>query len=473
LRRTDDGLNIASPDARIVQQQIRIARFGGSLLPSTHAPVEVSRPEVIDWLPETDTLVLDDRVLRQGDVYTIGADVAVPSPDQLRATTASNPPASIFFELPGDVPDEAVDIARQLVAGQPTPYDAALALQNWFRTEFEYDLDVQAGHSDDAISNFLRVRRGYCEQFAGTFAVMARAVGLPARVAVGFTPGEQLPDGTYRVLGKHAHAWAEVWFDGFGWVLFEPTPGRGAPGSEAVTGVPAAQDDTPRETGGSAGEPVPTPTTVFATPTPTTERDPLARPTPVTTVAPTTVAGSGPTGGRNVLTVFVLLGLVCGWVFGMPALVRRWTRRGGDPAAQVVDAWHGAVGVLATAGASPPAGDTPIEYARRVPHDLAFDHRALDELARLVTRAVYAPAGVGEPAALRAGVLRTQVSSSVAEVMPWRRRVVARLDPFAQRRALVGDRRRDTPHRHERVPDRAAQPTAGGTERSDELVGAS
>ena len=76
-----------------------------------------------------------------------------------------------------------------MTAGATTAYDQARALQDWFRAEFEYSLEVPAGHGSSAIEAFLQRRAGYCEQFAGTMAAMARAVGLPARVAVGFTPG--------------------------------------------------------------------------------------------------------------------------------------------------------------------------------------------------------------------------------------------------------------------------------------------
>ena len=62
-----------------------------------------------------------------------------------------------------------------------------------------------------------------------TYAAMMRSLGYPARVSVGFSPGTNLGNGSYSVLGKNAHAWPEVWFDGLGWVPFEPTPGRGSP----------------------------------------------------------------------------------------------------------------------------------------------------------------------------------------------------------------------------------------------------
>ena len=77
---------------------------------------------------------------------------------------------------------------------------------------------------------------------------MARTLGIPSRVAVGFTPGLQGLDGWYGVLGKNAHAWPELWFgEAIGWVPFEPTPGRGIPGAESYTGIPAQQDTTPAQ----------------------------------------------------------------------------------------------------------------------------------------------------------------------------------------------------------------------------------
>lgn len=441
LDSADGTLNEPGPDAQIVQQQIIISRLGGELVPAAFTPVAVAQNDLL-WLPETDTILLDDGdKLTEGQVFNITSDVTVPSPELLRSTSASGI-STDFIALPSGVPEEAIELAQQITAGQPTDYDKALALQNFFRTEFEYSLEVQRGHSDDAISAFLRVRIGYCEQFAGTFAVMARAVGLPARVAVGFTQGEQRADGNFHVLGKHAHAWPEVWFDGVGWVLFEPTPGRGAPGSEGVTGAAAAQDSTPAEPGEGDGT-TPAPTTTAPRVTPTTERDPLGQPTPTgTTVPPVAVASSGGGGGGPAGWIFLAILAVGAWAVAMPWLVRRVTRTGSTPTEQVITAWHGTVGALQLAGASPPGGATPVEYAVQVERELAVDHRSLLELARFVTRAIYSPSGVGEPAALRAAVLRTHLDQTARELMPWHRRVWLRLDPRLVRQRLVGDRTR-------------------------------
>lgn len=442
LERADGALNPRRDDEQIVQQLITIRRLGGQLVPAAFRPLSVAQSGLL-WLDDTDTIILDDgERLAEGMTFNVSSDVTVPSPETLRSTTAAGA-GSDMLQLPSGVPDEALQLAREVTAGQPTDYDRALALQNWFRSEFTYSLDVQRGHSDDAISAFLRARIGYCEQFAGTFAVMARSIGLPARVAVGFTQGELRADGQYHVLGKHAHAWPEVWFDGVGWVLFEPTPGRGAPGSEAVTGAAAEQDASPTEIGDGEAPPV-APTTTIGPATPTTERDPLGpgTGTPTSTTVPVAVGGGGSGGGGP--GGWILLGLVLAalWAAAMPALVRRVVRSATTPSEQVIDAWHGTLGALQLAGAPPPGGATPVEYARRVERDLAVDHRSLLELARFVTRAIYAPDGVGEPAALRAAVLRTHLDRAARELMPWYRRVWARVDPRLVRQRLVGDRPR-------------------------------
>jgi hypothetical protein len=228
-----------------------------------------------------------------------------------------------------------------------------------------------------------------------------------------------------------------VWFDGIGWVLFEPTPGRGAPGSEAVTGVAASQDTGDAATDQPASATTTPPTTVR--PTATTVPN---RPTTTTTVPTLPSGGSDDSGtGWGVGTwAFVAIVLCGAWVVLMPTMVRRFTHSGDTPAEQVVSAWHGAVGALLAAGAPPPGGTTPLEFARQAGRSLDIDTRPLDELARFVTRAVYSPTGVAEPTALRAAVLRTQVVEACDATMPLLRRWRCRVDPRVVRRRLVGTR---------------------------------
>ena len=431
---TAGTFNELAEPVQILQQYIVVGRLGGRLVPSAYEPVQVAQPGV-GWQDETGSLFLSDRPLARGQRFNIAADIALPTPEQLATATSASPPEADLIALPADFPIEVVQLAQAVTADAATPYAKALALQTYFRDNFVYDIDVQRGHSDSAILSFLRERRGYCEQFSATFAAMGRAVGLPTRVAVGFTSGELRSDGSYHVLGRHAHAWPEVWFDGIGWVLFEPTPGRGAPGSEAVTGVAASQDTGNASTDQPASATTTPPTTVR--PTATTVPN---RPTTTTTVPTLAPGGSDDSGTGWGIGTWALLGIVlCGaWVGLMPTVVRRFTRTGDTPSEQVVSAWHGAVGALVAAGAAPPGGATPLEFARRAGRSLDIDTRPLDELARFVTRAIYSPVGVAEPTALRAAVLRTQVVEACDAAMPLLRRWWCRVDPRVVRRRLVG-----------------------------------
>ena len=115
-----------------------------------------------------------------------------------------------------------------------TPYAAVLALESWLRQTggFRYDESPPRAAGRRRSSHFVtETKAGYCQHFAGAMAVMLRMLGIPARVAVGFTSGTP-DDGTWVVTDHDAHAWVEVWFAGIGWVPFDPTPGRGTLGGE-------------------------------------------------------------------------------------------------------------------------------------------------------------------------------------------------------------------------------------------------
>ena len=130
------------------------------------------------------------------------------------------------LNLPGGMAPIIEQTALEVTAGAATPYDKAIALQAWFTRDggFRYSTTVRSGSDLDYITEFLTDRVGYCEQFAGAMAIMARTLGIPSRVVVGFTQGSQSDDGSWRVTVRDAHAWPELWFDGVGWVRFEPTP---------------------------------------------------------------------------------------------------------------------------------------------------------------------------------------------------------------------------------------------------------
>ena len=208
-------------------------------------------------------------------------------------------------------------------------------MQDWFQTQFEYSTTVQRGHSNDAMLDFLRIKTGYCEQFSGTFGAMARAVGLPTRVMVGFTQGVLRSDGLYHIAGRHAHAWDEVWFDGYGWVLFDPTPGRGAPGAEGHTGLEARQEEGSGPTGGTASNDTPTPT--VAPVSIPRDRPEFDGPTGPSIPRDTTLTTASDDGSASGWIVFAILLAILAWVVAMPRVVSRWSRRRHKEPAERVD----------------------------------------------------------------------------------------------------------------------------------------
>ncbi len=270
---SEPDLALRAPRLRTLDQSVRIAALGGALLPVAAVPIAVSSdpdlsPELdpdldMRWEADISAVVRVDRDFLPEDRFLLRSAVADFQIADLLARTAFSPPDPIHLSLPQDFPQSVIDVAVSIieeniaggnaandsesrsattVRGARQPYLVARILQDWFRSEFEYSLEISPGHGSAALENFLEDRIGYCEQFAAAFVAMARSQGVPSRVAVGFTPGIQRTPGVYTVQGRHAHAWPEVWFDGLGWVPFEPTPGRGLPGSEEHTGLPAQQD---------------------------------------------------------------------------------------------------------------------------------------------------------------------------------------------------------------------------------------
>ena len=124
-------------------------------------------------------------------------------------------------------------VARRVAGQAETPYAAVLALESWFRQTggFTYDETPPKAKNVPLVAFVTRTKAGYCQHFAGAMAAMLRMLGIPARVAVGFTSGTN-DDGTWVVTDHDAHAWVEVWFAGLGWIPFDPTPGRGTFGGE-------------------------------------------------------------------------------------------------------------------------------------------------------------------------------------------------------------------------------------------------
>ncbi|WP_407564364.1 DUF3488 and DUF4129 domain-containing transglutaminase family protein [Streptomyces sp. 184] len=184
-----------------------------------------------DWRyePEGRSVVGDGGTTTGGAEYQVTSLLMAPTARQLANAPAPDPALSEEYtqvpdSLPGQVREQALEITR----GAANDYERALALQDFFTTNFVYDTETDLDASDpEAILKFLENKQGFCVHFSFTMAAMARTLGIPARVAVGFVPGTAQSDGSMSVGLQDAHAWPELYFEGAGWTRFEPTPTRG------------------------------------------------------------------------------------------------------------------------------------------------------------------------------------------------------------------------------------------------------
>jgi transglutaminase-like putative cysteine protease len=189
-----------------------------------------------------------------GQVYELTVHERRLSPDVLRAAPAPQiDPA--YTELPATAHlDDITRMAREVAGGAPTAYDGAVALQQWFRDgqSFTYATELPRGSTGDPVWDFLQHRTGYCLQFATTMVVMARTLDIPARLAVGHLPGTDVGEGTWEIHGQDSHAWPELYFEGAGWVRFEPTPSVQTGAAPVYTNPALGQDaPVPVPTGGA------------------------------------------------------------------------------------------------------------------------------------------------------------------------------------------------------------------------------
>ncbi len=181
-------------------------------------------------------MVFDSDIAFGGLKYTVTSLDEAPPADLL--STAPPPAESVaahYLSVPSSY-DPLRTEAQSIVHGARTPLAEAIALQNYLADgSYKYTLSARTVLSADGLANFLNVTKaGYCQQFSFAMAVLARLIGIPSRVAYGFTPGTPLGSNTWQVTTHDAHAWPELYFQGYGWLRFEPTPG-GATGQGTAT----------------------------------------------------------------------------------------------------------------------------------------------------------------------------------------------------------------------------------------------
>ena len=433
----EDGLGSPPGLGTAVARSERRYRITILDLKNTWLPLPYPARRVADidgtWLYDPSTFnVFGENTSTLRLTYRVQALAVEPTPQQLRE--AQRPPVSLkpYLRLPEDLSPIVEIRAREVVAGLRSAYDRAVALQDWLRSDaFTYSTEVAGtvgdGNGAQAILGFLETRTGYCVQFAATMATMARLLDIPARVAVGFTPGAPDGSGGY-IVGLHdAHAWPELYFQGVGWVAFEPTPAE-------RTGEPPPYTRAATATRPDGSTPSPSPTSSSSS-----TDDPAANPRTREDVLnlDNRTGGDGGFGAGPVrvpvaplLTVLAVLLLLT-----VPALVRLGVRRRrwagpAAPAAVAAAAWADLQDSLTDFGHRWQASDSPRAGVERLVRDRRLSAGAADAARRLVDsteRARYAPAitTVGD---LRADVdaVRAGLAETAGRWTRWRAWVLPR-----------------------------------------------
>ncbi|MBO0900627.1 transglutaminase domain-containing protein [Cellulomonas sp. zg-ZUI22] len=310
LLSSDPLLRGTAPDAAagtLARVEIEVGALRERRLPVPTFPRTVAVEGTWGYDPQRDEVV-GRRSTGAGLSYQMLVQVPTLTADDLRGTPVGTPPDLDLYTTVPDTQhrDDIATLAADVTADADTAYERALDLQTWLRSasNFTYDTRVPPARSTDAVWDFLEDRRGYCVQFATAMAMMARTLDIPSRIGVGFLPGQRDDDGAYVVTGRLAHAWPELYFDGLGWVRFEPTPASqsGPPPAWAdpFTGI-TAPGSVPDELGRSGQDALPNtlPSAAPATPGAAADEE-----SPWTTVL--LLAGMGLLAAGGVLAAYLL-----------------------------------------------------------------------------------------------------------------------------------------------------------------------
>ncbi|MBM7438445.1 DUF3488 and transglutaminase-like domain-containing protein [Streptomyces sp. HB132] len=353
--------------------------------------------------PEGRTLVGDDGQTTRGARYEVSSLVVEPTAAQLARSTA--PPADLareYTRIPPSLPEVVEKTAARVTEGATDDYERAVRLQDWFTSEggFRYDTTVTSGTGTAAIERFLKEKEGFCVHFSFAMAAMARTLGIPARVAVGFTPGTVQADGSVSVGLQDAHAWPELYFEGVGWTRFEPTPSRGSAPAYTLPDVPSQDPSDPAQpTDGASVAPTAEPSASESCPARTRqpgECGASAAAGVVDSADPGTPAGTVVLWVLGSLVVLTLPLVPMLW--RMRARARRLSSSGGrtaaDTAARVMAAWREITDTAWDHGIPPDDSQTPRKAAARVVRLGGLEgpaSAAVHRVAGAVERVLYAP----------------------------------------------------------------------------------
>ena len=371
-------------------------------VPSSYPAVSVDIDESMHWDDGTGAISLNSSI-DGGTDFTVTSLKLQPTPDQLRALGTPAPPADPgSVETPLGMSPLISERALDWTQGASTMYDRVLAIQNHLLDplSFTYDTTVPAVEGSTAMVNFLyHSHRGFCQQFSSAMALLLRSIGIPARVAVGYTAGKQDAHAlnTWHVTTDNLHAWVEVLFPTYGWLAFEPTPGRTNP-----VAVEYAQPGTGTDgTGGNDG-PKAHPT---ATPSPPTGKNgqivepPPRADAPPVDVGTIAVEGTSRFSARRILVAGLLIALV---VFLLVPVVRAGRRRirlrraASSPRALILTTYDVFTERAGELGYGRASGETLDEYRARVAASGLLRDGDLDRLTRITSQAAYASGSPGK-----------------------------------------------------------------------------
>jgi transglutaminase-like putative cysteine protease len=368
------------------------------VLPLPYAPTRVQIQEG-GWEEDAATqMVYSTQPQMSGLPYTVTSTEV--NPTQKEEELAPSYPPSIknnYLYFPAGPGGELAKLAARITKGAATPYQKAVRLQSYFQSGlFSYVLAV--GDLPNGVAGLIEfldsVRTGYCQQFAFAMAALARLVGIPSRIAVGYTAGTNAGQGVWKVTTADAHAWPELYFKGMGWLRFEPTPGgRAGQGTATVPqyggGAPPNYGKEPTSlpglgAGSGAGKP--------GGPDLAHLRGPG--------ISGGGIAVASSARGRSIIPwILLIVAIILGLGLIAPAATRRLIRqrrlRAADDAGRAHAAWRELRDDLADYGLACRASESPRAVANRIATTLRLDPSTTEAIGRIASaeeRARYATA---------------------------------------------------------------------------------
>ena len=400
-------------DTKLDTTRITIEGLDSPMLPVPYVAQDTRGLEGAWRYERMGMTVRSDTSDTRGQSYTVSSLTITPTAEQMRQmTTVVGPSLQPYVTLPPDVPSSIVDTARDVTASARTDYDKALALQDYLRSGggFRYSetapvADDYDGNGLDVVATFLKRKAGYCVHFASAMAVMARTIGIPSRIAVGYAPGRitGVRDGeaVYSNTSDDLHAWTELFFEGVGWVRFDPTTGIGT-----ATRLDEPDAATPQESSGG-----------------TNGANPRDR-----NLGDETNADAGSSTGTAPRTVAVT-GAVVGLILAAPGLLRALRRRRRLASGTPDSLWRELEDVARDLGLDAPLTDTPRGFAARLSDRAGVDPETLNRLLHRVELARFArtPSSEPEPRAVQdVNDLTRGLRAGSAVADQWRARLLPR-----------------------------------------------